>query len=96
MNLGEQELRLQIAHRRTETTVPFGAEWHEATYGRAATTSLSQNRTGLPGVLSLGPLKNTQQERTFRDPGRTYERDHLVTPCPFKIEDPGNVGRSKD
>jgi hypothetical protein len=29
MDLGEQELRLQIAHRRTETTVRSGAEWHE-------------------------------------------------------------------
>ena len=29
MNLGEQELRPQMAHRRTETTVRFGAEWHE-------------------------------------------------------------------
>jgi hypothetical protein len=29
IDLGEQELRLQIAHRRTETTVWSGAEWHE-------------------------------------------------------------------
>ena len=27
--LGEQELHLQISHRRTETTVRSGAEWHE-------------------------------------------------------------------
>ena len=29
MDLGEQELRPQIAHRRTETTVRSGAEWNE-------------------------------------------------------------------
>jgi hypothetical protein len=46
--LGEQELHLQISHRRTVTTVRSGAEWHEgqvrpgsARFGRAATMSLS-------------------------------------------------------
>jgi hypothetical protein len=51
--LGEQELHLQISHRRTETTVRSGAEWHEGQVRRAATMSLSSNRIGLSGVVSL-------------------------------------------
>ena len=51
--LGEQELHLQIAHRRTETTVRSGAEWHEGRVRPCRHDVLVVDRIGLSGGVLL-------------------------------------------
>ena len=51
--LGEQELYLQIAHRRTETTVRSGAEWHEGRVRPCRHDVLVVDRIGLSGGVLL-------------------------------------------
>jgi hypothetical protein len=51
--LGEQELHLQIAHRRTETTVRSGAEWHEGRVRPCRHEVLVGDRIGLSGGVLL-------------------------------------------
>ena len=53
--LGEPELHLQITHRRTETTVRSGAEWHEGRVRPCRHDVLVVDRPGLSGrVCSSG------------------------------------------